>query len=256
MSAAAVAALVSNLNPSSSVSGGGQGKVAATKSGSKSGSNSRPSRSKVPITSAQQGRRKRRRRETKEELAGMYSQFYSRIPADATPEKMAAEFADKELRVIMSQNGVLINEFDPVTGRYTEKTKLQKIESILAMACKSCLASPMSLKSALDVQRVRTTGSGNRAASKAAKHKLAPLAVGRAAPLAIKEEGAVGAGICLELASPSESSDGEAAASSAPASPLTEVSARTPVTKQEELDVLELLSSLVTVANEKLPGAL
>lgn len=186
----------------------------------------------------------------------MYSQFYSRIPANATAEMMSAEFADKELRVMMSQNGVLINEFDPVSGRYTEKTKLQKIESILAMQRKSCLANPTSLsaKDSVDVQRMRLRATG---ATKTTKHKLAPLAAERVAvPSLKKEERGVTSGLLLELASPSVLSDGEAAASSAPASPLTEVSARTPVTQQEELDVLELLSSLVTVANGKVPGAL
>ena len=56
--------------------------------------------------------RKRRRRETKEELAILYAQFYDRIPASANAEQMATEFADKELRVIMSTNGVLINDFN------------------------------------------------------------------------------------------------------------------------------------------------
>lgn len=86
--------------------------------------------------------RKRRRRETKEELAILYAQFYDRIPASANAEQMATEFADKELRVIMSTNGVLINDFNEATGRYTEKTKIQKINCILSMQRRGCLKPP------------------------------------------------------------------------------------------------------------------
>ena len=43
------------------------------------------------------------------------------------------EFADKELRVLMSQNGMMINDVDPATGRYMEKTKASKILSILSV---------------------------------------------------------------------------------------------------------------------------
>jgi len=77
--------------------------------------------------------RKRRKRETKEELATLYAQFFDRIPVGATPEQMAQEFADKELRVILSQNGVLINDYNQASGRYTERTKIQKIEAILSV---------------------------------------------------------------------------------------------------------------------------
>jgi len=43
------------------------------------------------------------------------------------------EFADKELRVLMSQNGMMINDVAPETGRYMEKTKASKIQSLLSV---------------------------------------------------------------------------------------------------------------------------
>ena len=43
------------------------------------------------------------------------------------------EFADKELRVLMSQNGMMINDVSPETGRYMEKTKASKIQSLLSV---------------------------------------------------------------------------------------------------------------------------
>lgn len=45
----------------------------------------------------------------------------------------AETFADKELRIILSQNGMMINDIEPTTGRYMEKTKAGKIHSILSV---------------------------------------------------------------------------------------------------------------------------
>ena len=59
---------------------------------------------------------------------------------------MANEFADKELRVIVSQNGVLINNYNEETRKYTEKTKVQKIESVLAMIASGTLINPNTLQ--------------------------------------------------------------------------------------------------------------
>lgn len=177
----------------------------------------------------------------------MYSQFYARIPVGATAEMMASEFADKELRVIMSQNGVLINEFEAASGRYTEKTKLQKIESILAMQTKSCLAHPVSLQEQLDVQRTRAPPPA-QVPAQVGRSSRAPRTQGEGLDLLLESQAQVNAAptsMRLELASPAASE--VKALNSAPASPLTEVSARTPVTKQEEADVLELLSSLVNI---------
>ena len=48
----------------------------------------------------------------------MYEELYARLPATPTAEALANEYADKEIRVLMSQNGMLINDLDPNTGRY------------------------------------------------------------------------------------------------------------------------------------------
>ena len=70
-------------------------------------------------------------RETKEELASLYTVFYARIPPNPTAEALAAEFADKELRVLVTQNGVLINDYCEITHKYTEKTKSQKVSALM-----------------------------------------------------------------------------------------------------------------------------
>jgi hypothetical protein len=95
--------------------------------------------------------RKRRRRETKEELAALYALYHARIPKNPTAKQMASEFADKELRVIVSQNGVLINDYNEKTHKYTEKTKVQKIETVLAMMASGTLIEPNALQQ--DVNR-------------------------------------------------------------------------------------------------------
>ena len=57
------------------------------------------------------------RRDDRKQLAIMYGELYARMPAEPTAEALANEFADKEIRVLMSQNGMLINDLDPNTGR-------------------------------------------------------------------------------------------------------------------------------------------
>ena len=56
-------------------------------------------------------------RDDRKQLAIMYGELYKRMPAEPTAESLATEFADKEIRVLMSQNGMLINDLDPNTGR-------------------------------------------------------------------------------------------------------------------------------------------
>ena len=69
--------------------------------------------------------RTRRRRDNKQKLADTYAELHKRIPKIATAEALNTEFADKELRILMSQNGMLINDLDPVSDRYVEKTKVR-----------------------------------------------------------------------------------------------------------------------------------
>lgn len=161
--------------------------------------------------------RKRRKRETKEELAALYAQLYYRIPKDPTPQQMAQEFADKELRVILAQNGVLINDYDAGGGRgkYTEKTKVQKIEAILSMAKKGCLVPPTRLDEVQPRQKLSRTV--------AARSHTAHLQHDR---------------IDREFSSGDEEDE------RAPTTPATDVD--TEDVTEAETDVLELLSTLAS----------
>ncbi len=73
-----------------------------------------------------------RGRNNKENLVDLYALLYVRVPFDnPTEEALARVFSDKELRVLMGMNKMLINDFDPKTGKYTEKTKQNKIKVLL-----------------------------------------------------------------------------------------------------------------------------
>ena len=168
--------------------------------------------------------RKRRKRETKEELAALYAQLYCRIPKDPTPQQMAQDFADKELRVILAQNGVLINDYDASGGRgkYTEKTKVQKIEAILSMAKKGCLVPPTRLG---DVQP---------------RQKLSRTAEKRSHEVAVRSHTAHLQHDRINRKSSSWDEEDELA----PTTPATDV--KTEDVTETETDVLELLSTLAS----------
>ena len=76
-------------------------------------------------------RRKPTEKPTRKQLMQAYEVLYARIPRHPTADSLAGAFADKEIRVLMSLNGMKINDLDPSTGRYVEKTKFQKIVSLL-----------------------------------------------------------------------------------------------------------------------------
>jgi hypothetical protein len=66
------------------------------------------------------------------DLADIYGLLYARVPFNTpTDVALAREFSDKELRVLMGMNKMLINDYDPKTGKYTEKTKQNKIRVLL-----------------------------------------------------------------------------------------------------------------------------
>ena len=81
-------------------------------------------------------------------LAAHYAELYPRLPAryPTSAAELNSTFSDKELRVLMSANGMLINSQDPETGKYTEKTKAEKVEALLAII-DSGLVAPEVLKS-------------------------------------------------------------------------------------------------------------
>ena len=73
-----------------------------------------------------------RSRSNKGGLTDLYALLFVRVPFDnPTEEALARVFSDKELRVLMGMNKMLINDFDPKTGKYTEKTKANKIKVLL-----------------------------------------------------------------------------------------------------------------------------
>lgn len=76
-------------------------------------------------------RRKPTEKPTRKQLMQAYEVLYARIPRHPTADSLAGAFADKEIRVLMALNGMKINDLDPSTGRYVEKTKFQKIVSLL-----------------------------------------------------------------------------------------------------------------------------
>ena len=76
-------------------------------------------------------RRRRRRREDRHTISVLYGQLHARVPENPTEESLGAEFSDKELRVLMRENGLMINTFSPIDCRYVEKTKHEKISMLL-----------------------------------------------------------------------------------------------------------------------------
>ena len=78
-------------------------------------------------------KRSRRSRTDCTDIVETYESLYNRVVSHTRAETINASFSDKELRIIMGQNKLLINNFDPATGKYTEKTKLQKAETLLTI---------------------------------------------------------------------------------------------------------------------------
>ena len=78
-------------------------------------------------------KRSRRSRADSIDIVEQYEALYNRVRGHSRAETINAAFSDKELRILMGQNKLLINNFDPVTGKYTEKTKLQKAATLLTI---------------------------------------------------------------------------------------------------------------------------
>ena len=78
--------------------------------------------------------KKRGRRVDKAMLAELYAMLYARMARPVTEASLSKEFSDKELRVLMKHNGMLINDYDQRTGSYSEKTKVAKCKILVAAA--------------------------------------------------------------------------------------------------------------------------
>lgn len=78
-------------------------------------------------------KRARRTKHTMDAHVLLYETIYNRIPADVSPSVLNLQFSDKELRVLMRENKIIINILDEMTGKYVEKTKAQKIAALFPM---------------------------------------------------------------------------------------------------------------------------
>jgi hypothetical protein len=96
----------------------------------------------------------RRRKEDYMNVASTYEELYTRVmdivSAGAEPTKFLFKrrFADKELRVIMGMNKILINDFMP-DGNYKEMTKDGKLDALMPRILARDLVEPDTLKASI-----------------------------------------------------------------------------------------------------------
>ena len=98
-----------------------------------------PKKRKRPVSSPSAStknpsNKRRGRRVDKQMLAELYAILYTRIPRPIQEATLSKEFSDKELRVLMKHNGMLINDYDQKSGSYQEKTKTTKCKILVAAA--------------------------------------------------------------------------------------------------------------------------
>lgn len=98
----------------------------------------RPSRHEHPGETV-----RKRMRTDKVERDGIYSRLYERMASmDVSEELLTQALSDKELRVIMKTNGMLINKYNPITHEYSEKTKGEKVRELIPLIGEGQLAVP------------------------------------------------------------------------------------------------------------------
>eukprot|EP01052_Picozoa_sp_SAG31_P017170 SAG31_NODE_1163_length_9588_cov_8.265676_1_plen_598_part_00 len=76
---------------------------------------------------------KRQRRKSAAETVNLYAGLYARIKAKPEFEAVKKSFSDKELRILMRENKIMINTLNPATGKYVEKTKNEKLRALIPM---------------------------------------------------------------------------------------------------------------------------
>lgn len=85
----------------------------------------------------------KRARTDKLALGAIYAHLYQRVPfTNASEQNLARIFSDKELRVLMGMNKMTINNYNPATKKYTEKTKQDKVREIIPVIKKGSLVTP------------------------------------------------------------------------------------------------------------------
>ena len=104
-----------------------------------------------PTTTRRGGPKKshggRRRKEDFPGAAQAYESLYERLMAEAniTKHMLQSCFSDKELRVVMGMNKILINDLNPETGKYKEKPKGAKVEVLFPYVQNRTLITPRAL---------------------------------------------------------------------------------------------------------------
>lgn len=73
----------------------------------------------------------RRRVPASEAVPKWYAELFCRIPKHRTAQTLAQEFNDRELRMIMKCNGIMLNTLDSATDKYIEKSKLEKCKALV-----------------------------------------------------------------------------------------------------------------------------
>ncbi len=116
----------------------------------------------------------KRTRTDKLALGAIYAHLYERVPfANACEQNLARIFSDKELRVLMGMNKMTINNYNPSTKKYTEKTKQDKVREIIPLIKKGALVQPRE-HAQFPAARLRHTDNpaaiARRKATEASKH--------------------------------------------------------------------------------------
>eukprot|EP01052_Picozoa_sp_SAG31_P018702 SAG31_NODE_1336_length_8738_cov_4.855655_3_plen_291_part_00 len=75
--------------------------------------------------------RRRRRKEDRQTLSQLYAELHRRVPKNPTETNLRTTFSDKELRILMRENGLMINTYSPAQGRYIEMTKNEKVAVLM-----------------------------------------------------------------------------------------------------------------------------
>lgn len=85
------------------------------------------------VDSTTKPRKRQRRGPSAQHKVDVYAQLYARIMANAGIESVGQGLSDKELRILMRENKIMINTLNPITGKYIEKTKSDKLRALVPM---------------------------------------------------------------------------------------------------------------------------
>ena len=94
----------------------------------------------------------RRRKEDFPDAADAYEGLYRRLMMEenVTKHMLQTCFSDKELRVVMGMNKILINDYIQEQGRYKEKPKSAKVDVLLPYVLNKTLITPSALHASFE----------------------------------------------------------------------------------------------------------